>query len=118
MLPIEVSITARCFDNSSGVSATNGSGTGAGFANRDLLDLDALARDRHVGGHRRDLLRDVDAFGHPREHRVLTVERRLVRDADEELRAGAVAAARYEDGRHGAACVLFGIGLEPENAEP
>jgi hypothetical protein len=87
-------------------------------ANRDLPDLDPLLRDSHVRGHGRDLLRDANSLHDPREHRVLTVEGRLVRDADEELRPRAVAPARHEHRRDRAARVLLAVRLEAKHPEP
>ena len=71
-----------------------------------------------VGRHLGDLLRDVEPLDHAPEHRELPVERRLIRDADEELRAGAVRLARPQHRRHRAADVLQVVGAELQDAEP
>ena len=69
--------------------------------NRDMPDLDALggpafAVDRRLG----DLLHDLHAVIDLAENGVLTAERRLVDDDDEELRSGAIRPARHQDRRH------------------
>ena len=81
-------------------------------------DLDAVGdQPVGVGRHLGDLLRDLEALDDPPEHRELAVEGRLIRDADEELRAGAVRLARPQHRRHRAAHVLEIVGAELQDAE-
>jgi hypothetical protein len=88
------------------------------ITNRDSLDLDALGWNGRLRGNRGDLLRHADALGDAREDGVLPIERRLIGDGDEELRAAAVPITGHEHRRHSAARVLLGVALEAQHAEP
>ena len=80
----------------------------------DLISIRVAGRPAALAGDGRDLLHDLEALDDAAEDRVLAVERRLIADADEELRAGAVALSRLQHGRHGAGRVLLAVWLEPE----
>ncbi len=74
---------------------------GGRVADRHVANVDALGGDAFLV-HRRfgNLLQHLDAVGDVPEHAVLIIERRLIGQDDEELRAGAVGFARDEHGRY------------------
>jgi hypothetical protein len=103
MVPAVVSITACLSFISAGVSGVvNRAATGAAVRVRGLL---------------RDLLGHLESLDHAGEHRVLAVEDRLVDQADEELRAGAVRLVGAEGRRDSALRVLLAAVLRAQDAE-
>ena len=74
---------------------------------RDLQDADRVFRDLvRPGRYARDRLDDAHSLGYAAKGGVLAVERRLRRDADEELRAVAIRLVRDADGGDDATLVL------------
>src|SRR5215216_2856184 len=68
------------------------------WLNLDARDFDrSYSRLLFVCGYERNLINDLNAFCHLSECRILAVELRLRRCADEELSAAAVRTARYSD---------------------
>jgi len=103
--PAAVSSTARYPPSSGAVSVDER--LGGRVAERDVVDRDAFGRDTLVvHRHLRDLLQYLDAVGHLPEYRVLVVERRLIGEDDEELRAGTIGPSGHQHRGHRTACHL------------
>ena len=119
MAPIGRLDQARYCASCSTVSVANACGSGGSVSRiDDALDLDTLPRQALVvRGRLGNLTNDFQAFAHAPENGVLTGQRRLIGDADEELRAAAVGIAGTYRGRDRSARERLVARLGLEHAE-